>query len=637
MRPRDRDLGMGRRMTRRDFLNGMAVAVGGALVVPPWLRAMEAAPAPGAGYPPALTGLRGSHDGSWEVAHSLRDGTFWANTGPATDTRETYDLVVVGAGLSGLAAARYYRQAAGPSARILILDNHDDFGGHARRNELRHGARTLIGFGGTYAIESPAPYSAVARKLIADLGIDVARYLKLRDGALFRSAGLRDGVFFDKETFGADRLLPSPAPGDAKAWETFLAACPLSDAVRRDVHRLLFAKVDPLPGLTSAQKKDRLARISYADFLTTTAGLDAGVVKFFQARPHGLYGMGIDGVSAQDAWGLGLPGFAGMGLEAGPGKGQGLDAIRDPEAEKYFFHFPDGNASIARLLLRSLVPAAVPGRDADDVVTARTDYGRLDAPGTRARVRLSSTVVRVAHDGDLPSPRGVEVAYVRDGKLLSVKAQRCVLACWHGVVPLLCPELPDRQKEALTQAVKVPLVYTSVLLRDWTASQKLGVDEIHAPGAYYSAADLNAPVSIGTYHAPQAPTEPIVVHLSRSPCLPGRPSREQHRAGRLELFTTPFEEFERHTRDQLARMLGPGGLDPARDIEAITVNRWPHGYSYQYNSLFDPFWLEGGETPCQVARKPYGRIAIANSDAGAYAYTDGAIDHAHRAVRELLG
>jgi spermidine dehydrogenase len=147
--------------------------------------------------------------------------------------------------------------------------------------------------------------------------------------------------------------------------------------------------------------------------------------------------------------------------------------------------------------------------------------------------------------------------------------------------------------------------------------------------------NLDLPVSIGGYECSQKPEEPIVIHMMKTPCKPGRSAREQHLLGRVELFTTTFETMERNIREQLARVLGPGGFDPANDITAITVNRWPHGYAYEYSSLWDKFWLEGGETPCEVARKPFGRIAIANADAGAYAYTDCAIDHAHRAVGEI--
>jgi spermidine dehydrogenase len=210
-----------------------------------------------------------------------------------------------------------------------------------------------------------------------------------------------------------------------------------------------------------------------------------------------------------------------------------------------------------------------------------------------------------------------------------------VLACWHVVIPYIAPELPEIQKEALASAQKVPLLYTNVLLRNWTAFQKLGTSAVYAPGMYHTHMDLDLPVSIGGYECAKKPDEPIVLHMMKAACKPGRPAREQHKLGRIQLYSTTFETFERNIREQLLRILGPGGFDPARDIMEITVNRWPHGYAYEYNSLFDEFWLKGGVTPCEVARQPFGRLAIANADAGAYAYTDCAIDQAHRAVQEL--
>jgi spermidine dehydrogenase len=645
--PRDRDLGMDRAITRRDFLDGALCGVAGSLLLPRALRAMPPgdevwAPEKARGYyPPALTGLRGSHEGSYAVAHELRDGSFLDKD--PRDTGEAYDLVVVGAGISGLTAAHLFREHAGPRARILVLDNHDDFGGHAKRNELSDAGRTLLGFGGTFSIESAAPYSATAKKLISDLGIDVARSARVLDRGLYRKLGLRSALFFDRETFGADRLTVDPiareglrhAAADSDAWQRFAAEAPLSDAAKADLLRLVKESVDYMPGLGSYEKKARLARMSYADFLKNLVRADAGVVALLQARPHTLYGVGIDAVPAQDAWGLGFPGFQGMGLDAAPGRGMNRDSIPNPEAD-YFFHFPDGNASIARLLVRRLIPAAMPGRTADDVVTARAAYARLDEGGSPVRIRLNSTVVHVKHRGDPATAREVEVAYVRGGVLGSVRAERCILACWNGMIPYLCPELPEPQREALAYGTKVPIVYTNVLLRRWTAFTRLGVSNAYAPGSFHSEVALDLPVSIGKYRFSRGPEEPIVVHMGRTPCSPGLPARDQHRAGRYELLETSFETFERKIRDQLARMLGGGGFDPARDIAAITVNRWPHGYAYQYNSLFDPFWLEGGELPCVAGRKPFGRIAIANADADAYAYTDAAIDQAHRAVQELL-
>jgi spermidine dehydrogenase len=648
----DKELGMRRRITRRDFMNGVAMTVGAAAM--PHAHALRgqtgeqssvAEPQNAPGYdPPAKTGLRGSHDGSYTVAHSVRDGNFWDHAGAAESTGESYDLVVVGCGISGLSSARFFRQAAGPNAKVLLLDPHDDFGGHAKRNEFNVGGTKMLGFGGTYAIESPEPYSPVAKGVVQDLGIDVESFSRVSDKKLFPSLGLEPKIFFDKESFGSDRLVVNPAPifggkvspiGAMSIWHRFSTEAPLSDKAKADLRRLNSSNDDLLPGLSSEEKKAKLARMSYASYLSDTFKVDPQVVTLLQAYPQPLYGLGIDAVSAQDAWGLGLPGFDGLKLASGPGPGMGRDAIPNEEAEKYFFHFPDGNASIARLLVRSLIPEAVPGSNAQDIVTSQVKYDRLDRASNAVRIRLSATAVKVKHVGDPATAAEVEITYSEQGKLKTARAGHCVLACWHTMIPYIAAELPAAQIAALQSSEKVPIVYTNVALRSWEAFVKLNAGSTYAPGSYFTEVNLDQRVNIGAYRATTKPGEPIVLTMHHFPCQPGLPARSQHRAGRAQLYGTPFEEFERNIRLQLVRSLGSGGFDPAKDIAAITVNRWPHGYAYQYNSLWDPFWLDGGPLPCVEARKPFGRIAIANADADAYAYTDCAIDQAHRAVGEL--
>jgi spermidine dehydrogenase len=635
---KDRELGMERAITRRDFLNGVAIGVGGtlaggALGAEALLAAAaidDYAPEKAANYyPPALTGMRGNHDGTFTFAHRLRDGMSWDSDGAAAKTGEIYDLVVVGGGISGLAAAYFYRKSAGRDARILILDNHDDFGGHAKRNEFRAGNRMVLSYGGTQSIESPGKYSDVAKGLIKEIGIETERFYKSYDQKLYAKLGT--AAFFDKETFGEDRLITGM---NVTPWPEFLAKAPLSDVAKRDIARVYTEKVDYLAGLSKEEKRAKLAKISYADYLTKFCKVHPEALPFFQTFPHDLYGVGIDAVSALGCFESGddyesftYPGF------------DGLNIGEHEKEEPYIFHFPDGNASIARLLVRALIPNAMPGRSMEDVVTARADYSKLDVVGAPVRIRLNSTVVHVEHSGAGEAAGGaaktVDVAYMRGKNLQSVQAKNCVLACYNGMIPYICPTLPQKQKEALSYLVKTPLVYTHVAMRNWMSFAKLGVHQIVAPGGYHTYTALDFPVSIGEYAFPGKPEEPMVLFMLRTPCRPGLPMRDQYRVGRMELMGTPFSKFERNIRDQLGRMLGGAGFDPVRDIEGITVNRWAHGYAYTPNTLFDPDWKEE-EKPWVIGRKPFGKIAIANSDAGASAYSDVAIDEAWRAVGEIL-
>ncbi len=606
----DKALGMSASITRRDFLGGMLVT-GATLGGPKGAAAAEY-------YPPALTGLRGSHVGSFEAAHALaREHGHFSTQAPVIDSE--YDLVVVGGGISGLSAAFFFREKT-PHARILVLENHDDFGGHAKRNEFDVLGRKLIGYGGSQSIDGPAHYSQVAKDLLEALGIDTQRFYAAFDRKLYSGLGLSRGVHFTSGVFTRNAILPIQL-SDGKPSAVALAQMPMTPNGLADLKRL-YSKTDFLPGQTTQQRVEFLRRTSYLDYIRSTVGVGDETATLLKNIPNGFWGLNYDALSALEGYRLGQPGFTGLPFEA-------VDAPY-PDDEPYIFHFPDGNAGIARSLVRKLIPAVAPGHTMEDIVTAHFDYARLDETGSPVRIRLNSTALRVR-----PSDAGVVVTYARGGALERIRARQCVLACYNVMIPYLLPELPPAQREALAEAIKTPLVYTNVVLRNWRAFVSAGVHQFYSPTGYYSSGMLDFPVSLGAYHFPRSPDDPIVVHLSRAP-VPGDGRRDvdQFRAGRYELLGASFAQLERETRRQMVDMLANHGFDPARDIVGLTINRWPHGYAREFNELFDP--PPGVVTPAWIrARAPYGRIAIANSDAQGKAYANAAIDAGYRAVNDL--
>ncbi|WP_431036702.1 NAD(P)-binding protein [Pseudomonas yamanorum] len=617
-------------ITRRDFLNGVAITIAAGMTP---LQILQAAP-DGRYYPPALTGLRGSHVGSFEVAHQMgwEKKVFDTDKLPIT---EDYDLVVVGGGLSGLSAAWFYREKH-PKAKILILENHDDFGGHAKRNEFQAGGRLIIGYGGSEAFQSPNHlYSKEVNGLLKKLGVNIKRFETAFDRQFYPGLGLSRGVFFDKENFGEDKLVtgdPTPMVADdiapdqlhARSISDFINDFPLPEADRQALIALHVAPKDYLPGKSAEEKAEYLAATSYRDFLLKDVGLSEGAVKYFQSRTNDFMALSIDAVASADAYSVGFPGFGGMNLA--PISEEAAAEMEEP----YIYHFPDGNASLARLLVRSLIPAVAPGHTMDDIVLAPFDYAKLDQPKTPVRVRLNSTAVSVRNVGD-----GVHIGYSLGGQLAQVRGKRCILACYNMMIPYLLRDLPAEQAQALSQNVKYPLVYTKVVVRNWTSFQKLGVHEIYAATQPYSRIKLDYPVSMGGYEHPRDPTQPIGLHMVYVPTSPnsGMNGRDQARAGRGKLYGQTFEQLEAQLRDQLQRMLGPGGFNHQTDILAITVNRWSHGYATFSNSLFDD--ADESEKLKDLARKPLGHVSIANSDAAWSAYAHAAIDEAYRAVGEV--
>ena len=616
-----RDLGMDQPIARRDFLQGVAIGIGGAaLAGAAFAQGADAGP-DAAIYPPVRTGLRGNFPAAVDIFNPIRQGRYVQFPVSNAEITEEYDLVIVGAGMSGLAAAHFWRTALGEGQRILILDNHDDFGGHAKRNEFHHNGKTYVGVGGTLGIATPYPYSFGAKALIKELGVDVSRGRDFTNRDLETKFNLGVATFFNKEAFLSDRLVM----GNIRS-KDFVSQIPISEQGRNDLIRLLGKNPDYMAGMSAEEKIAKLARMSYKDFL----------LNYAKASPEVLHLAGggsrnskkVDSTAALEAAQHGSMGTNGLGLK--------FEAEPFNEGS-YALHFPDGNASIGRLLVSRLVPAVVGGKrlDMNNVVQAQFDYSKLDDPSSKMRIRLSSPVVRVENEGSPDSARSVRIAYMKDGKPQAVRAHNCVLACYNQLIPFLMPEIPQAQKDALAYPAKVPLNYTNVLIRKWTAFQKLGVSRISFPGMWYTGCNLDAGSTFGGYQGVTTPDEPMIVHMTCTPGKPGLSRKEQNRAGAAEMLSMSFQDFELKIRDQLARALGSAGFDPKEDILAITVNRWPYGYAYTYDVLNDPD-VPPEKRPHVIGRQRLGRVTIANSDAGAAAFTNEAFDQADRAVRELF-
>ena len=654
---RDRALGMDAEISRRDFLDGVAITVGGTMVAASaGATAAHAQTAssqlplpasPPSDYPPRITGLRGQTDAAMNAGHAVRDGAAFS---APVDTGEFYDLVVVGAGMAGLGAAYFYRKQI-PHSKVLVIDACEDFGGHAVRNEFMVDGKRLIAGGGTAALWRPNTFTPEAQELMRDIGIDRAHHDRevAKNPNAPRELGLRRAMFFDSEAFGEDKLVMNPPPelglrGTGEAGTTaaqfaeFFAQTPYSAGTREGLVKLFTEHRDWMPGVPTEEKVEQLKKMSYIDFVDKVVKIHPEAVAYVLSV--GATGgtnqtAGPDTYSAWYAWRKGQPGFNGMSL---PPASQLSNLVRDPGRN---IAWPDNATTAARLLVRWLIPDALPGRTADDSVLQHIDYAALDLPRNDVRIRLSSMGMRARHLGDPVSAKEVEVMYLRDGKPYTVRTRGVVMACPNNIVPHMVPDLPESQKAALLMAVRKPLVSTNVAIRNWRAFHNLGISSINCPGMFFSSIGLAVPAAIGGYENASTPDEPIVVRMSLTARIlekagSGLPPREQWKASRAELQGITFETFERNIREQLDRVLGSGGFDAQRDVAGIIINRWSHAYAPGSNELYDPDWAHRLDAPWIVGRQQFGRITISNSDAAWVSLTNAAWQQSHRAVNELI-
>ena len=637
---------MTRWIKRRDFLNGAAIGTGGLLLAgcnrdPVTDEPMSvetprlfSPPDTSAYYPPTLTGMRGSHEGSYEVAHELA----WRGIKPERyeALNEHYDLIVVGAGMSGLAAARYYQQKMGDDARILILDNHDDFGGHAKRNEFHQDGRMMLSLGGAQNIEALSGYSDAARRLMEDIGID-------DDFIDFMNQKTPEDLFLAGELQAENGIAMPGTHGHVtvrgnwlasmfggKDYEKSVRALPLPAAEQDKLIDFFAGHQDFLEGFSLSEKWEYINTTSYNRYLVDKVGLDESTLPIMNAiliHLTGVSGWNMTVLEGITMGGAGIKSMGWMGKATAKLSELMLDNLLSATM------FPDGNASVARLLVQKLIPAVAPSmQGTQDVAIARFDYSALDQENHTTRLRLSSTAVGVRDNNN----NQVEVDYVQQGKALRVTADHCVLACYNALIPHLCPEMSEEQKEGLSYGVKTPFVYANVQLKNGQAYSELDTTWLQCPYDLFQWVSTSPTVAVGGYEPPRGPDDPMVVFMMHSPMTgPEQPAscRDQLRMARHTIYSTPFDDYEQQIRQQMQSLLGKHGFNHETDIRAITVNRIPHGYAYAYLGLYDPEWEEG-QAPHEIGRAQFGRISIANTDSEATALMNLAFDAAWRAVEE---
>ena len=624
------------KIARRDFINGTLMAAGASMLPFKSTSQEVMAALKPSYYPPALTGLRGSHPGSKENAHSQA----WAkqkNWGSTTNLKEDYDLVVVGGGLSGLSAAYFYQQEHGRDKKVLILDNHDDFGGHAKRNEHKIDGDTRLGEGGSESFEYPHEFSETVLNLLKDLGVDLDRFKTAYDADFFTRHNLGAVTYFNKRIFGENKVVKHPFcdyPGFVEgllrptlSYEKAAKQSPLSEKGKQQLLRVL--KSDPKTLKAPKEEWQQYMRThSYFDYLKNTLGVnDPGVLRM--AR-HSVvdYGGAPDVMTMEEALesgALGLDYFSWrdalneVGSDGGYIKNTNTYSVKEP----FIHHFPDGNATIARMLVKKMIPDVGSGENVEEIVLSKFNYAELDKPSNSVRVRLNSTVVNVRHGGDPYSSSDVFVNYIYDNKSYQVKAKGVVMACYNMMIPHIVSDLPTKQDAALRRLSKIPLQFTTVGLKNWRALKEMGIGMAMSPGNMHQAVGMDFPISIGGYEYTKTPDDPCILHMRC--CLLGEtvgaPRIEQLREARYRMLGLQFRDYEVEIREHLGGMLPKDVFNFDRDVESISVNRWAHGYS--------------SGNPGAIGRQPFGRITIANSDSVNSSLLNRAIEQAWRAIKEL--
>jgi len=627
------------RITRRDFLNGTLLGVGGALLgcTPPRIPPQSGV-GPGRSLGPDWYGYGGvgdyrlSHGNTPEVvetAHRLRDGALQVDFDRVAGVEE-YDLVIVGAGIAGLGAAFEFAKRRTPGQTCLVLDNHPMFGGEAKENEFDVGGVRLIAPQGSNGFFIPAAVADPARasgdvRYYAELG--VPREFQLRDWP-----GAEKPLRFARDSYEhlVRGLLEhtslghffAAGPGEGTwavdMWARRLADTPFSDSARQTL--LQWYETGATRHFETADQAVRaLDTMSYEEFLARELHLGSEAARAADLFLASAVGLGSDAVSAYVAYELPLPCLT--------------DRI---PADLRRTSFPGGNSGFARHFLKRLIPDAIGGADRfEDIVTGRIDLSALDRAGQPIRMRLRSSVLGVEHAGDPASARTVHVVYTRDGRLRGIRAKAVIMATGGWINRYVVRDMPAQYREAYGQFVHAPFLVANVALTNWRFLYRLGITAAtwdRSEGDFGYTCNIRNPMQVGRYQPPLDPDQPVILSFYTPFYQPGLPARVQATQGRMELVSTSYPEYERRISAQMRKLFAASGFDAQRDVAGLILNRWGHALSVPFPGFFGG---ASGNAPRDVIRRPHGRIAFAHSELGGWQHWGTAADEGRRGFDQL--
>ena len=619
----DDHLGLNEPISRRDFLNGTLVA-GAGLLIGGRASAFQVSPADAFNGYGGVGDYRTSNGNTYDVmsvAHAMRDGSFERSIASAIDTGEMYDLVAVGGGLSGLAAAVFFQKNKG--GRSLVIDNHPIFGGEAKRNEFLVDGHTLTAHQASAIFLVPQK-GGYTDRFYEMIGMDRRAFSYQSWRGPSPEMPLAHSPYETPKNYGfyfGAQFGQRPGVWVMDPWGRRLEGAPLSDTAKAELLRWRTVRPDePRPQTEGDAISRRLDSITLEEHLMARHGISRETVRTFLSPVEGGgYGLGPDVLSA----------YCNYAIET-QFPGDGDDELGDQM-------FPDGNNGFARLMVKTLIPDAFAGTHTVDAVWQnRVRFTELDRAGQPARIRLNATVVRVEHAGDPARASHVVVTYVKGRRLYSVRARSVVMAGGNWTSRHIVRDLPSSHREAYAQFYRSPCLMANVAVRNWRFLHKMGMSGcrwFEGLGNYLSVRRM---AMVGNTSPTIGPDSPTVLTIKVLFAQPGLPIGEQGSRGRAQLMGTTFRQYERAFREQLADMFAPGGFDPRRDIAGIILNRWGHAYVNPQPGFF--FGVGGKPAPRDVLRgRPHGRIAFANTDlAGAMDHRN-SIREADRAVQQLHG